>query len=178
MSPVIFVVLMFKFSKRISRQSDRVYAIEPCKANYELMLKNVELNKSYNIWNFHFGLAKRHEIRRLYKSPYSTGAYGIYHNEPTRYEDILCITFDEFIDSQELKQIDLLKIDCEGAEYEILFNMSKENLKKIKHIIMECHDAQGFDYEDMDKFLKESGFKTKLKKNKCNENYYIYAEKK
>lgn len=39
-----------------------------------------------------------------------------------------------------LKKIDLLKIDIEGSEYDLLENISKEDIKKIDQISIEFHD--------------------------------------
>jgi hypothetical protein len=39
-----------------------------------------------------------------------------------------------------IERIDLLKMDCEGAEYEILFGTPRDVLAKIAEIRMEIHD--------------------------------------
>ena len=56
--------------------------------------------------------------------------------------------------------VDLLKIDCEGAEYEILFNALSDSYAKIKLIRMEFHCGQIF---ELSSFLEGFGFRqTKL----------------
>ena len=55
-----------------------------------------------------------------------------------------------------------MKIDCEGAEYEILFSLSKKELEKIKKISMEFHNYGEYTGEDLAKFLHKNGFKIKL----------------
>ena len=69
---------------------------------------------------------------------------------------------DIFIDNK-LNKIDFLKIDCEGAEYKILFNTPKKVLKKIKKIALEYHQMDGFSVEDLKEFLSNNGFKVILK---------------
>lgn len=39
--------------------------------------------------------------------------------------------------------IDFLKMDCEGAEYEILLTMNRSELSKIKYLVGEFHDLDG-----------------------------------
>ena len=51
-----------------------------------------------------------------------------------------------------------MKIDCEGAEFEIFENLSAKYLKKIKTIAMEIHEAAG-SVVSLEKKLVESGFK-------------------
>lgn len=44
-----------------------------------------------------------------------------------------------------LSTVDLIKIDCEGAEYEILRTLPEEMLRQCKWIVGEIHDSSGFD---------------------------------
>jgi FkbM family methyltransferase len=41
--------------------------------------------------------------------------------------------------------VDLIKIDCEGAEYDILRTLPEEMLRRCKWIVGEIHDSSGFD---------------------------------
>ena len=43
------------------------------------------------------------------------------------------------LESFPFERCDFLKIDCEGAEYQIFANMTDETLKKIKRIAAEFH---------------------------------------
>ncbi len=52
-----------------------------------------------------------------------------------------CISLSKIIESNQLKQIDLLKIDCEGSEYDILYNTPAAALKTVRHIAIEVHDV-------------------------------------
>jgi FkbM family methyltransferase len=44
-----------------------------------------------------------------------------------------------------ISTVDLIKIDCEGAEYDILRTLPEEMLKRCKWIVGEIHDSCGFD---------------------------------
>ncbi len=57
----------------------------------------------------------------------------------------------------EGKQIDILKLDCEGAEWQILNNYSL--LKRSKYLYMEYHLNQSNTIEDMQKIIENSGHK-------------------
>jgi hypothetical protein len=46
------------------------------------------------------------------------------------------------LDRYELDWIDFLKMDCEGAEYPILFNAEKSTLDRIGTISLEFHDMK------------------------------------
>jgi FkbM family methyltransferase len=75
-------------------------------------------------------------------------------------------TLDALMESFE--EVDLLKIDIEGAEYDLLANTSEETLKKASNIILEFHDnpdgkvlgilekleSAGFNYQMYDESIK------------------------
>ena len=61
-------------------------------------------------------------------------------------------------------------MDCEGGEYDILYNCSDETFGKIRHIAMECHKIEGESkVKEMAEFLREKGF------NVVVEQEFIYA---
>ena len=81
-------------------------------------------------------------------------------NESQKEEIVEKISFKNFL--KTTRQIDFLKIDCEGAEYEILFSLSKKELHKIKKISMEAHNYGKYTGEDLARFLQKNNFKVKL----------------
>ncbi|XMO86572.1 FkbM family methyltransferase [Algibacter sp. AS12] len=56
------------------------------------------------------------------------------------------LTLDEFVIINNIDKIDLLKVNIEGAEYEMIDGM-KESVKRIENIAVSCHDFL-FDSED------------------------------
>ena len=89
---------------------------------------------------------------------------------------------DELIDEEE---IDLMKIDIEGAEYDFFETITNENLRKIKRIIVEYHNNDNYRAMNILEKLTYCGFKFKLSKwsPECgdyiieNRMGVIYAEK-
>jgi hypothetical protein len=49
------------------------------------------------------------------------------------------ITLDEIIKENKLEKISILKLDCEGAEYDIFENLSEGSFEKIEKICFEYH---------------------------------------
>ena len=54
------------------------------------------------------------------------------------YYEVAGITIAEILESEKDKEV-YLKIDCEGAEYEILMNFPTEYMKNIKRMFVEFH---------------------------------------
>ena len=73
-------------------------------------------------------------------------------------------------------RINYLKLDCEGAEFEILFNASKETIQKIEKIVMELHTSGERTKDKMLKFLQDNGFNTSI--DHYGENLYMIYSKR
>jgi len=71
------------------------------------------------------------------------------------------ITFSEIIQKHKLEQIDFLKMDCEGSEFDIIYNTDPVLLKRIKKMMVEVHDIEGDEKNNVDYFdnyIKSLGF--------------------
>lgn len=122
-------------------------------------------------------------IDSVVSSIYESGANG--QNQDRIKSKVLSITpnrlFEEYINEE---QIDLVKLDVEGAEYDFFDTISDNNLKKIKRMIIEYHNNYEFKVMNILKKLTKNNFKFKLQKwsPKCgdyiieNEMGVIYAE--
>lgn len=51
-------------------------------------------------------------------------------------------TLSSIIASENIQQIDLLKIDCEGAEWDVLKGITEDDWSKIKSIVIEVHNTE------------------------------------
>ncbi len=66
-------------------------------------------------------------------------------------------TVSEMIEETGVAKIDLLKIDCEGAELLVLEGISDAHWPRIKQIVVEVHDENGR-LEKLTSMLRERGF--------------------
>lgn len=69
------------------------------------------------------------------------------------------VTLKMIFEKYNLSQIDVLKIDIEGEEYELFFSDQREFLFKAKTIIMEIHKSQKWTEEDILNVLRQGGYK-------------------
>lgn len=53
------------------------------------------------------------------------------------------ISIEEILRSHAVETVDLLKIDCEGGEFEILESVSTDVLRRIRNIVFEFHQIDG-----------------------------------
>ena len=128
----------------------KIYAFEPVKQNYENFLKNIELNNINKdiIKVFNLAITKdRRDV--ILTSPFNnSGGSNIYDYHIC--SKILnnssigkSITFDDIFTNNNISKCKLLKIDCEGAEYEILYSANVENLKNCEYMRGEFHKFYG-----------------------------------
>jgi len=93
--------------------------------------------------------------------------------------NVPAITLTKILDDNDLNDVNLLKLDCEGAEYEILYSTNREVLKKIKRMLIEVHplDNEKRNEKYLSSFLSENGFTTETMPfhNGC---YSMIAEQK
>jgi len=135
----------------------RVYSFEPFKENYDMFLSNVELNRVKNVFPTMAAVAGQRGTVSLGISDNNTGGHSIcFAGQSSTMVEAL--TLSDVFSSNGLERCDLLKIDCEGAEYDILFSAPSSVLRKIKNIAMEYHNVQGHSGEEMAKFLRANGF--------------------
>ena len=65
------------------------------------------------------------------------------------------VTMDSLLRDLNIERCDFLKMDCEGAEYEILSSAPPTALRKIARIAIECHDNR---MQEALEILKRAGF--------------------
>lgn len=146
-----------------------VYAYEPLRDFYNLMRENVKLNKQADaVQCFNFAVASEATTRTLYVKgtdfffPTLVGKETTNGQEKTQEKiEVRCTTLAQIIESNKLQQVDMLKMDCEGAEYEILYPTPPSYFERIKEIRMEYHnlDAGERHLDRLTEFLKEQGYK-------------------
>ena len=120
------------FSKLVGEKG-KVIAFEPDPINFDILKKNIELNKITNVELVKKGISNKNESMRLYKSTVSGGHSLIKNEWGKEYTDIQTVTLDEYFKEQK---IDAIKIDVEGFELEVIEGGKKifKNNKNMKII--------------------------------------------
>lgn len=121
------------------------YSFEPDPTNYELLIKNLELNNINNVNSFNVGISNKigNQKLKILKNHRGLNNYG---ENLIRFRiddpNVICIetpvdTIDNLFYN---KKIDLIKIDSEGSEFNILEG-GKDTLIKYKpKILLEYYE--------------------------------------
>ena len=157
----------------------KVLAFEPNSASFALLQENLKLNSIGNAQAVNAGVWNRAGAMTL------DAANGEPLQAQTQFSEtaavsgqsVPVITLGQLLEEFAPEGIDLLKLDCEGAEYPILFSASPSTLGAVKRIIMEYHelDAQQ-NHQKLAKHLQSAGFQVRLHANPVHaEIGYLYA---
>ncbi len=148
----------------------RVISFEPLPTNFELLSKNQKQNEFLNWQISPKAVGKSNGKISLFfqKSKGLTPVSSIYADFDNNNQDCIeveMVSLSQIFQDFSLSQIDLLKLDCEGAEYEILYHTPQEYLNKIRLIVMETHhrNNENGNKETLANFLQNVGFQTKIK---------------
>lgn len=120
-------------------ESGKILCFEPILDNYELLLKNLHDNHISNVHPVNIAVSDREQKIKIYLNSDQAG-HSIYL-ESASYVDVQSTTLKKIIDENRISKCSLLKIDCEGAEYEIIESLPDQYLNKIHRIIIEYHFA-------------------------------------
>jgi FkbM family methyltransferase len=86
------------------------------------------------------------------------------------------VSLDRLFSTYEIDACGLLKLDCEGAEYEILLNASRDVLSKIRRISMEYHvGLTDHAPDELGSWLGRCGFAIERQPLLDEEGGYLYA---
>lgn len=164
------------FSIIAARYASKVFAFEPVQSNYKMLVKNVRLNELTNVMTYEMAVWKSSGYKEIYiYDETSTGNHSLINNyrKINTKKEIQTISLKDFLTREKLSLINFLKLDCEGAEYEIITDMDEEIANKIKYIVMETHQKERRSIIEIESKLKSLGYKVKKEQN----GGYIYAKK-
>jgi FkbM family methyltransferase len=112
----------------------KVYSIEPEPNNLLLLKENIKNNPTENITVINNAIW--HEQKTVLITN-KGGNSSIIDERNDESVEVLAITIQDFIDLYGIDEIDVVKIDIEGAEFDLMINTPPETLAKIKYITLE-----------------------------------------
>lgn len=160
-----------------------VYAFEPFFESYQLLIKNLTLNALHNVVTFQRALWKKSGTLALDLSggePLQIISQEIEKKADSANKEVVqALSLQDFLREQSIPQVDLIKLDCEGAEYEILMQAPSQALAKIDRLVMEYHDlGERRNHQILIPFLEREGFRVKRVVNVAHSEIgYLYASR-
>jgi FkbM family methyltransferase len=134
-----------------------VYAVEPFLNSYNIAKRNIQLNKlTKKITLLNKALSKNKGFVYMKKLDEIRTGISLNDGISPNGRKIEILSLEDIVDRYKIKR-GVLKLDCEGCEYESILNSSTETLRHFDQIALEYH----YGYINIKKKLEEAGFEVK-----------------
>ncbi len=147
---------------RMVGETGRVFAYEPDPVCCERLRENVQLNGLQNVVVVNSAVSGEAGTARLHR--HDKNAFSsLFQDVDGRVDEhaesfeVSVVGIDEVIARCE-RPVRLLKVDCEGAEYEMFDAMPAERAMQVQQIAMEVHGIPGRSRADLSERLVSLGF--------------------
>ena len=145
-----------------AQPSGQVFSFEPYPQSFMLMQENLQHNRIQNARAFDKAIGTTSGELILDLTGGEPLQFQSFQEQAKRIEKSLSVRALSLADAfamLEIESCDLLKLDCEGAEYAILFDTPQPVLERVQRIVMEYHDnIVQHTHHDLARFLNDRGF--------------------
>lgn len=160
------------FSFLLAPYAKRSFVFEPVSENFELLKRNLSGPAFEHVCCVNAAVSDKKKEINISLSPGSSGSHSAHWRAGADSETVSALSLADIFTEYGIERCDLLKIDCEGSEYEILFSADKDLLSRISRIVMEYHDVPGensdWNAHSLRDYLETMGFTVTMKMSKRN----------
>ena len=166
-------------SKRVSANG-KVIAIEAHPGNYEMLNRNIKLNGLTNVTTLNYAVYSKESKVKLFLPDEDSG-YTMHHSvmfnylsskyllqgkDNEKFIEVNANTLDNLLQKNGISQVNWLKIDVEGAEFEVLKGSTNIlSISKDISLLIEVHNPDDTNhYKQIIDFLKPYNFKIEFEK--------------
>ena len=154
-----------------------IHVYEPFEGSRQLLRENLKLNSVNNVSCYPEAVGAHFGLSRIDTSPPYPVMYHTVGDTAQTAEEVATIPLSEVIRRSGKDVIDFMKVDCEGAEYDVFFNADDASLASINRICMEYHNhLTEYRHQDLCQFLRAKGFTVTTAGNPAHDTIgFLYA---
>lgn len=156
-----------------------IFSFEPSLSTFKILKTNINLNNIENCKFFKLGVGSKRGKYSFFENKQS-GLSSLYQTGVLSTKiTVDIITLLDIFKINKINSCDLLKLDCEGAEFDIIMNSPVDIFSKVNSMIIEYHnEVTDYKHTELVKYLKKLKFKVRIKKHRIERNIgMIYASK-
>ncbi|SNC63636.1 methyltransferase, FkbM family [Hymenobacter gelipurpurascens] len=140
-----------------------VYAVEANPMVYEVLQEVIKLNNFTNVHLFNIAISEQQELVRIDDAPDTYLASSLNNVKKGTIYEVQGLPLHEFCSFYNIHQIDLLKVNIEGAERYLATAFERPELD-IRHVAISCHNFR-FTKEGNEFFRTKALVSDYLKRN-------------
>ncbi len=172
----------FTIDAALKAKHGKVFAYEPFANSFDLLQMNIAQNNIENVipaqvavWNTCGEILLSSEIGEPLQIETGISIGDNAHSQSI----VRAIDLKTALIQNVISHLDLLKLDCEGAEYPILYGAGTQTLAMIDRIVLEYHDGAGENnHQQLAAFLRKTGFIVEVVPNVVHAHLgYLYAKR-
>jgi FkbM family methyltransferase len=173
---------MFTFFAAARAPQARIIAVEPTPRAYRYLLSNIRRNRLENVVAVQVACGSAPGRATLFSCGDDTcnslyNPDGVDCGTSVPICEVEVVTLGQLFERFEIDRCRLLKLDCEGAEYEILLGADARILARIDEIVMEYHvGLNPHRPEDLLHWLESHGFRVTRGPDYVQDGY-LYARR-
>ncbi len=158
---------------------NRLFAFEPFPESFALLLKNLQLNGIANVVPLAQAISGVSGTLSLDLSAPEAVQIGTAQELAVQTVTVPALSLGDAFAQLSIQNCDLLKLDCEGAEFPILLHAPERVLQQIDRIVMEVHDSAEYQRQELVDLLTRAGFRVSLAPNPVHRHLgFLYAERR
>lgn len=139
----------------------KIYCYEPEQQNFAFLKQNIAINSlEGRVVAFQCAVASSSGQRNLAVGESPMHSLVTVAGQ-TAHQMVKCTTLSDIFITHRLEMVDLLKMNCEGAEYEIFDSCSRVDFERISNIRLEYHnlDTLKRNGNSLSRFLEGQGYR-------------------
>jgi FkbM family methyltransferase len=161
----------------------KVVAIEADPDNFELLKRNIALNNLANVLPLNYAVFSTRTRMKLYEQSASAKYNSVMLARAAKtknYVEVNADTLDSILKLNEVNQVNWIKIDVEGAEFEVLKGSTKTLSRENISLLIEIHNIDDpSHYDNIVDFLKYHNYEITFEQRYegSSESHVIFQKK-
>ena len=169
------------FSILAGSVAERVISFEPNKENYDYFTRNIKLNNMGHITAINKAVSNTEDNRTFTVSNITPARHTLISSSFSgsgKAVEVECTTLAAILRDPNymIDRIRLLKVDCEGAEYDIFLGCDPAVFQKIDAVVLEMHEISSIPHKmtELVQFFKQVGYTAEIYDERTMESMHLW----
>jgi FkbM family methyltransferase len=147
--------------------SAKIACYEPFPSNFAQLENTIAVNKLEEVTPLQKAVGARPGRAKLFIHKRNMGGHSLYSAEAlnTDHVDVEVVDLPSILNGLG-REVDLLKLDCEGAEFDILMNLTASDARQVRRVIVET-TSDLYDVDQLNAQMTSLGYRCQPQHGLC-----------